>query len=53
MVIVSHSLRQARRLADHIIFLWMGNLVEAGSAQQMFSSPQDERTRAYLYGDIG
>ena len=53
VVIVSHSLRQARRLADHIIFLWMGNLVEAGSAQQMFLSPQDERTRAYLYGDIG
>ncbi|HBX70289.1 MAG TPA: phosphate ABC transporter ATP-binding protein [Chloroflexi bacterium] len=53
VVIVSHSLRQARRLADHIIFLWMGNLVESGPSAQMFSAPRDERTRAYLYGDIG
>jgi phosphate transport system ATP-binding protein len=53
VVIVSHSLRQARRLASHIIFLWMGILVEAGPAAQMLSTPCDERTRAYLYGDIG
>jgi phosphate transport system ATP-binding protein len=53
VVIVSHSLRQARRLANHIIFLWMGKLVEAGPAARMLSAPRDERTRAYLYGDIG
>jgi len=53
MVLVTHSLRQARRLADHIIFLWMGEQVETGPAQQFFESPQDKRTLAYLAGDIG
>jgi phosphate transport system ATP-binding protein len=53
IVVVTHILRQARRLADHIIFLWMGELVEAGPAEQVFASPRDERTRHYLAGDIG
>jgi phosphate transport system ATP-binding protein len=53
IVVVTHMLRQARRLADHLIFLWMGELVEAGPADQLFEYPQDERTRAYLAGDIG
>jgi phosphate transport system ATP-binding protein len=53
LVVVTHVLRQARRLADYVIFLWMGELVEAGPAEQVFSSPRDERTRHYLAGDIG
>jgi phosphate transport system ATP-binding protein len=53
IVVVTHLLRQARRLADHVIFLWMGELVETGPACQVFNDPQDERTRAYLAGDIG
>lgn len=53
IVVVTHLLRQARRLADHIIFLWMGELVETGPAGQLFNAPRDERTRAYLAGDIG
>ncbi len=53
IVVVTHMLRQARRLADYVIFMWMGELVESGSATQVFDSPQDERTRAYLAGDIG
>ena len=53
IILVTHLLRQARRLADHIIFLWMGELVESGPARQIFESPIDERTRAYLNGDIG
>jgi phosphate transport system ATP-binding protein len=53
IVVVTHLLRQARRLADHVIFLWMGELVETGSASQIFKSPKDSRTRAYLGGDIG
>jgi len=53
IVVVTHLLRQARRLADYVIFLWLGELVEAGPAAQMFESPRDERTRAYLAGDIG
>lgn len=53
IVVVTHLLRQARRLADYVIFLWMGVLVEAGPAAQMFTSPRDERTQAYLSGDLG
>lgn len=53
IVVVTHMLRQARRLADHIVFLWMGELVESGPAAQMFVAPRDERTRAYFAGDIG
>jgi phosphate transport system ATP-binding protein len=53
IVVVTHLLRQARRLADHVIFLWLGELVEAGLAAEVFNDPRDERTRAYLAGDIG
>ncbi len=53
IVVVTHLLRQARRLADYVIFLWLGELVEAGPAAQVFNDPRDERTRAYLVGDIG
>ena len=53
IVVVTHILRQARRLADHVMFMWLGELVEAGPAAQFFGAPRDERTRAYLAGDIG
>jgi phosphate transport system ATP-binding protein len=53
IVLVTHLLRQARRLADYVIFLWMGELIESGLAEQIFNHPQDERTSAYLAGDIG
>jgi len=53
ILVVTHLLRQARRLADYVIFLWMGELVESGTAAQVFGAPKDERTRAYLAGDIG
>jgi phosphate transport system ATP-binding protein len=53
IVIVTHILRQARRVADHAIFMWLGELVEAGTARQIFGAPQDERTQHYLAGDIG
>jgi phosphate transport system ATP-binding protein len=53
IVLVTHSLRQARRLADYAVFLWLGELVEAGPAAQVFNAPRHERTAAYLSGDIG
>lgn len=52
IVVVTHILRQARRLADYVIFLYMGELVEHGPAGTFFSSPRDERTRAYISGEI-
>lgn len=52
IVVVTHILRQARRLADYVVFLFMGELVEYGSAEEMFNAPKDERTRAYISGEI-
>jgi len=52
IVVVTHILRQARRIADYVIFLYMGELVEYGPAEQFFSSPRDERTRTYISGEI-
>lgn len=49
---VSHDLAQARRLADDIIFLHRGKLVETGAAQTFFSEPQSEAARSYLSGRI-
>ncbi len=53
IVIVTHALAQARRLADHVIFLWLGELVETGPAAEVFRAPRDPRTQAYLTGDVG
>ncbi|MCJ7436127.1 MAG: phosphate ABC transporter ATP-binding protein [Anaerolineales bacterium] len=51
-VIVTHTLRQAKRLADYVIYMYLGEVVEAGSADEVFHNPQHERTRAYLEGQI-
>lgn len=53
IVVVTHILRQARRLADFVLFLWMGELVESGPVDQVFHAPQDARTRSYLEGQFG
>jgi phosphate transport system ATP-binding protein len=52
IVMVTHILRQARRIADYVIFLYLGKLVEHGPAGRIFSDPSDERTRAYVSGEI-
>ena len=52
IIVVTHILRQARRLADYVIFLYMGELVEHAPAESFFSAPRDERTRAYISGEI-
>ena len=52
ILLVTHLLRQARRLADYVLFMYMGELVEHGPAQELFANPQHERTRAYVSGAI-
>ena len=49
-VIVTHTLRQAKRLADHVIFMYLGEVVESGPAHEVFTNPQVERTQQYLAG---
>jgi len=52
VVVVTHILRQARRVADYLAFLYLGELVEHGPAAEVFANPKDPRTRAYLTGEI-
>ncbi len=52
IVLVTHILRQARRLADYLVFFYLGELVEHGPAEQLLNHPRDERTRKYLEGVI-
>ncbi|MGA2489992.1 MAG: phosphate ABC transporter ATP-binding protein [Anaerolineales bacterium] len=52
IVLVTHILRQAKRLADYVIFMYLGEMVECGPAQQVFEQPQKDRTRAYLAGQF-
>ena len=52
IVLVSHILRQAKRLADYIVFMYLGELIEHGPAHEVFEHPRQERTRAYLEGLI-
>lgn len=52
IVIVTHILRQARRLADYVIFLYLGELIEHGPAAEVFENPREERTKEYLRGII-
>lgn len=53
VIFVTHILRQARRLADYVIFLYLGELVEHGPANVFFAQPKDPRTKAYLQGAFG
>jgi tungstate transport system ATP-binding protein len=52
VVVVTHDVFQARRLADFVAFILMGNLVEYGSAEQLFQSPCDPRTAAFIRGEM-
>ncbi|MEN6623370.1 MAG: phosphate ABC transporter ATP-binding protein [Smithella sp.] len=52
IIVVTHILRQAKRLADYIVFMYMGDLIEHEPAAQFFSDPQDEKTRSYISGEI-
>ncbi|MBI4420762.1 MAG: phosphate ABC transporter ATP-binding protein [Gemmatimonadetes bacterium] len=53
IVIVTHNLQQASRVADYTAFLYLGELIEQGRTGQLFTRPRDERTEAYLTGRFG
>ncbi|MFY9819997.1 MAG: phosphate ABC transporter ATP-binding protein [Thermoanaerobaculia bacterium] len=53
IVIVTHNLQQAQRVADHVAFMYLGDLIEYGEAEQVFRSPLAERTREYVSGGFG
>jgi phosphate transport system ATP-binding protein len=53
IVIVTHNLQQAFRVADHVAFMHLGELVEYGTSSQVFDHPVQERTREYVGGAFG
>jgi phosphate transport system ATP-binding protein len=52
IVMVTHSLRQARRIADNVIFMYLGEIIEQGTASQVFDNPVEEMTKAYMQGSF-
>ncbi|MDR1886991.1 MAG: phosphate ABC transporter ATP-binding protein [Prevotellaceae bacterium] len=50
IIMVTHTLRQALRIADHVVFMYLGEIIESGSAEQVFNNPQNELTKKYLAG---
>ena len=52
IVIVTHNLQQAYRVADHVAFMYLGELVEYGPAEQVFGAPRAKRTRDYVSGGV-
>ena len=53
IVIVTHNMQQAARISDFTAFLYMGELIEYGPTDQIFTNPQHERTEAYITGRFG
>jgi phosphate transport system ATP-binding protein len=52
IVIVTHNIHQAMRLADYVIHLYLGELVEHGPANEVLENPKEERTKAYINGTM-
>lgn len=53
IVIVTHNIQQAARISDYTAFLMLGELVEFGRTQEIFTAPKDKRTESYLTGRFG
>ncbi len=50
IVLVTHILRQAVRIADYVVFMYLGEVLEQGPAQEFFNNPKSDITKAYLKG---
>jgi phosphate transport system ATP-binding protein len=53
IVIVTHNMQQAARVSDLTAFFYMGELVETGSTEQIFTNPREQRTEDYVTGKFG
>ena len=53
VIVVTHNMQQAARVADYTAFLYMGSLVEYGPTQALFTNPKEDRTEAYITGRFG
>ena len=53
IVMVTHNMQQAARISDNTVFFLMGEIIESGKTEQIFASPRDKRTEAYITGRFG
>ncbi|PYP36991.1 MAG: phosphate ABC transporter ATP-binding protein [Gemmatimonadetes bacterium] len=53
IVIVTHNLQQAARISDYTAFFYLGDLIELGRTEQLFTKPSKEQTEAYITGRFG
>ena len=53
IVMVTHNMQQAVRISDNTAFFLLGEMVEYGRSEQLFSMPQDKRTEDYITGRFG
>jgi phosphate transport system ATP-binding protein len=53
IVIVTHNMQQAGRVSDYTAFFYMGQLIEFGETEALFTNPREERTEAYITGRFG
>ena len=53
IIIVTHNMQQAVRISDNTAFFLLGELVEFGETEKLFSQPKDKRTEDYITGRFG
>ena len=53
IIMVTHNMQQAVRISDNTAFFLLGELIELGDTEQMFSQPKDKRTEDYITGRFG
>jgi phosphate transport system ATP-binding protein len=53
IVVVTHNMQQAARVSDRTAFFYMGELVEVGATEQIFTNPREQRTEDYVTGKFG
>ncbi|MFN8304958.1 MAG: hypothetical protein U0U46_20920 [Saprospiraceae bacterium] len=53
IVIVTHNMQQAQRVADFTAFMYLGELIEFGPTRQIFEAPKEDLTRNYVAGHFG
>ena len=53
VIMVTHNMQQAARISDNTAFFLLGDLVEFGKTEQIFSTPRDKRTEDYITGRFG
>jgi len=53
IVMVTHNMQQASRVSDYTAFMFLGELIEFGSTERLFTAPQNKRTEEYITGRFG